>query len=250
MNQKTPTSFLPFLALAVLLCLAAVVAVYTQISLTNPPAAPTAEEITRITPTVRQETTAGDTLHASSAAAAYPAMESPTASPTSSAAAHGYPAPNLDLPTHSAGPKAVTTEDPSGTPTYINFLPVIMAGQYPFALQSTGVIATQGFSGCNWTGVAGQVFDLSGNPLKNLIVHMQGSWNGKPISVDSISGSSDEYGPAGYVFVLGTQLLASSNTLSIQLMDANHKNLSLPIPFSTYSDCAHNLILVNLIQKY
>jgi hypothetical protein len=198
-------------------------------------------------------------VHISSAANAYPAADSATATSTTASPAskeHGYPAPagakDITPTETTVTPEAtaVTPQATAVTPTYMNYLPIILAGQFQFGLQSTGVIATQGFAGCSWTGVAGQVFSLSGDPIANLIVHLQGVWNGQTVNQNAITGSATEYGPAGYVFVLGTQPIASSNALSLQLRDATPKTLSTPILFSTYADCAHNLILINFTQNF
>jgi hypothetical protein len=146
-----------------------------------------------------------------------------------------------------AAPKAL----PHAEGTNAVYLPAIInqkAPQYPFEVQQTGVLAIQGFSGCNWAGVAGQVFDLTGTPIKNLILHLEGLWNGSAVSVEALSGSADKYGPAGYEFELGTQTLDSTQVLWIQVQDATHKAVSPRVYFDTYNDCARNLILVNFVQ--
>ena len=167
--------------------------------------------------------------------------------PTGAADAMGvYPPP-------AAG--AQSTADAKGLPhaegTNAVYLPAIInekPPQYPFEIQQTGVLAVQGFSGCNWIGVAGQVFDMSGAPIQNLILHLEGFWNGSSVSSEVLSGSAGQYGPAGYEFVLGTQTLDSTQSLWIQVRDATHKELSTRVYLNTYNDCARNLILVNFVQ--
>jgi hypothetical protein len=167
--------------------------------------------------------------------------------PTPAADAQGvYPPPS-----GSAGGTAAPRVLPHAEGTNAVYLPAIInekAPQYPFEVQQTGVLAIQGFSGCNWAGVAGQVFDLTGTPIKNLILHLEGFWNGAAVSVETLSGSADKYGPAGYEFVLGTQTLDSTQALWIQVQDAAHKEISARVYFNTYNDCARNLILVNFVQ--
>ncbi|MGB7537536.1 MAG: hypothetical protein WBM17_03260 [Anaerolineales bacterium] len=150
---------------------------------------------------------------------------------------------------------AGVTLDPKAVPHAVGtnavYLPAIInekPPQYPFEVQQTGVLAVQGFSGCDWIGVAGQVFDMSGAPIKNLILHLEGFWNGNSVSREALSGSADQYGPAGYEFVLGTQTLDSTQSLWIQVQDATHKELSPRVYLNTYNDCARNLILVNFVQ--
>jgi hypothetical protein len=254
MQKKTSFPFLPFLALAAILCIAAVVGVYLRIS---QQATPTPLWDTPVATPMAETIDASTTKdHANAPGDAYPASARATPTPTQ-ALEHGYPVPGAKAITPTIGPKDVATDTVTPTtsvtpaiPTYVNYLPMISDGKYPFTLQETGVIATQGFSGCSWTGVAGQVFSLSGDPLLNLIIHLQGTFAGASINQDAISGVAVDYGPAGYLFVLGTQPLATANTLTVQLLDANRKALSLPIAFSTFADCAHNLILVNFVQNY
>jgi hypothetical protein len=258
MNTKTPISFLPFLGLAIIICLAAVTAVYLRFSLHPAPVASATVSMPAVPSLTREASLESATSNATamsrfpSVANAYPAFATPTATITStSPAMHGYPAPRTTVSAQTRIPKDVPTEGTSVASEHMIFLPMISNGKPAFGLQASGVITTQGFSGCNWTGVAGVVFDLSGNPISNLIVHLQGTWSGSTISQDAITGSATEYADAGgYLFVLGTQPIASSNMLSVQLLDANRKILSLPIPFSTFSDCAHNLVLVNFTQNY
>jgi hypothetical protein len=154
-------------------------------------------------------------------------------------------------PSSSAEGTAVPKAVPHAEGTNAVFLPAIInekPPQYPFEVQQTGVLAIQGFFGCNWTGVAGQVFDLTGAPIKNLILHLEGFWNGSAVSTEALSGSADQYGPAGYQFVLGTQTLDSTQALWIQVQYAAHKEISARVYFNTYNDCARNLILVNFVQ--
>ncbi len=150
---------------------------------------------------------------------------------------------------------ALATADSKGLPhaagTNAVYLPAIInekPPQYPFEVQQTGVLAVQGFSGCNWIGVAGQVFDLTGAPIQNLILHLEGFWDGSTVAREALSGSAAQYGPAGFEFVLGSTTLDSTQSMWIQVQDATHKQLSPRVYLNTYNDCARNLILVNFVQ--
>ena len=161
-------------------------------------------------------------------------------------AAGVYPPPESATAENSSSPKAAGTPGSNSV-----FLPAIINQQppeYPFELQSTGVMAIQGFFGCNWEGVAGQVFDLAGIPIQNLILHLEGFWAGQAVSAEKLSGSATQYGPAGYEFILGTQTLDSTQALWIQVFDATHKAISARVYLDTYNDCSRNLILVNFNQ--
>jgi hypothetical protein len=174
-----------------------------------------------------------------------PAFETVAPATPTVEAAGVYPPPEAAT-ANASSPKAGTT--PGGSTI---FLPAIVNERppdYPFELQSTGVIPIQGFYGCNWEGIAGQVFDLAGIPFQNLILHLEGAWAGNSISVEKLTGSATQYGPAGYEFVLGTQTMDSSQALWIQVLDATHKAISARVYLNTYNDCARNLILVNFNQ--
>jgi hypothetical protein len=165
--------------------------------------------------------------------------------PTPNTDANGvYPVSESSLAEGTAAPKAVWHA--AGTNSV--FLPAIINEKpplYPFEVQSTGVLAIQGFFGCAWTGVAGQIFDPTGDPIQNLFLHLEGFWNGSAVSAEVLSGSATQYGPAGYEFLLGNQPVGSSLTLWIQVLDATHKPISARIYFSTFNDCARNLVLIN-----
>jgi hypothetical protein len=171
----------------------------------------------------------------------------PETAPTATVAAQGvYPAPETSSGENTPAPKA------AGTPgTNSVFLPAIVNEKppdYPFELQPSGVMAIQGFFGCNWAGVGGQTFDLAGIPIQNLFLHLEGIWAGLAVSRESLSGSASQYGPAGYEFKLGDVTMDSSQSLWVQVLDATHKAISARIYLDTYNDCARNLILVNFNQ--
>jgi hypothetical protein len=174
-----------------------------------------------------------------------PAGDLPASTPTVDALGI-YPPPG-DATEGTAVPKAI----PDATGTNAVYLPAIInekPTQYPFEVQQTGVIAIQGFSGCNWTGIAGQVFDQTESPIQNLILHLEGFWGGKTVELEALSGSASQYGPAGYEFKLGDQPLDSTQALWIQVRDAANKEISARVYLNTYNDCARNLILVNFVQ--
>ena len=104
---------------------------------------------------------------------------------------------------------------------------------------------------CNWSGVVGQVFDATGKPLPSTVVVVKGMYGSKSVNIIGLTGmtAGKYYGDAAYEIVLGTSALNTTNTLTIQLFDLNGKPLSAAIPFSTYSDCAKNLAVINFVRK-
>lgn len=103
-------------------------------------------------------------------------------------------------------------------------------------------------AGCNWMGVAGQVFDAQGNPIRNILVNVGGVLNGKPVDLLGMTGLATNYGPAGYEMVLSTSVIASTGTLWVQLYDLSGNPISGKVVIDTYNDCQRNLILVNFVR--
>jgi len=114
----------------------------------------------------------------------------------------------------------------------------------PSALPST---RTHMAEGCNWLGVAGQVFDLQGMPVPGLLVNLGGTLNGETLSKTSLTGTEPLYGDAGYEIVLAKTPVESIGALWIQLADQANLPISDKIYFDTFADCEHNLVLINFI---
>ena len=72
-------------------------------------------------------------------------------------------------------------------------------------------------AGCNWLGVAGQVFDLEGQPEVNLIVEAGGTLEGQPLMGLSLTGLNVPYGPGGYEIQLADHTVASTNQVWVQI---------------------------------
>ena len=104
--------------------------------------------------------------------------------------------------------------------------------------------------GCEWLVIAGQVWDLEGEPVTGLTLHLFGELGGYTIDRFVLSGSENAvvYGRSGYEFTLEDLLVTSESSLQIQLIDSNGIPLSLPYTLQTFEDCQRNLILVNFKQ--
>jgi len=98
---------------------------------------------------------------------------------------------------------------------------------------------------CDWLVIAGQVWDLQGDPIPGLTLHLFGEINGHYFDQVRVSGSAPAYGESGYEFALEGMVADSQGSLSIQLEDTNGLPLSHPYTIETYNDCQRNLILVN-----
>ncbi len=101
-------------------------------------------------------------------------------------------------------------------------------------------------SGCNWLGVAGQVFDKDNKPLINQQVQVGGTLEDKTLQLLTLSGTTpkSEYGIAGFELVLSDHTIDSTQSLWIQLFDQSSQPLTNKIYFDTYSDCSQNLVFV------
>jgi hypothetical protein len=172
-----------------------------------------------------------------------------TPKPTNTPTATKTPKPTKTLtPTKTL--KASLTPTQSLTPV-ISLTPTV---SMPYVIQASSPVAMQNFArtdlACNWAGVAGQIFDLNGNPAKNLVIYVWGTYNSQPFDSITLTGYSSAlaYGPGGYEIALGSKAVDSVNQLTIQLYDLNGNAMSNPLQFSTFSDCSKNLIVINFTQ--
>lgn len=171
------------------------------------------------------------------------------------------------IPTATSELELVPTETPMPTATqegtYSNGTPVPevtpvqptetpFSGYYAFVVQNDiNAIESTLFKpnfGCNWIGVAGQVFDLQGRPVMGVRVWLRGTYNGKRVDLLSLTLESSPYGPSGFEFTLGDTPLNSTGQLSIQLLDQANIPISDRVYFDTFEDCQKNLILINFKQ--
>jgi hypothetical protein len=108
--------------------------------------------------------------------------------------------------------------------------------------------------GCNWLGIAGQIFDSGGQVQKNIIIKAGGKINGIPVEEDMTMPLSNPeidkaYGPGGYEITLASAPADTQLTAWIQLYNLTGYPLTERIFFVTYKDCQKNLILMNFIEK-
>lgn len=156
-------------------------------------------------------------------------------------------------------PTATSTKQPTVTvkpPTAtVTAQPTATAIQMLFTVQRGSPVFITNFvhkdAGCNWQGYAGQVFDRSGNPLKNYIVKITGTYNNKNISILSVTGlvSGNPYGPGSYEIVLGNSTIGSYHLLSMQLFNSSGVAVTDSLLIDTSAACAKNLGIINFKQK-
>jgi hypothetical protein len=106
-------------------------------------------------------------------------------------------------------------------------------------------------AGCEWMGVAGQIFGADGKPQLNLVVVVKGKLGKNNLDLAGVSGipEADIYGPGGYEIQLADKPSASTQSLSIQVYDLNGNALSDAYAFDTYPDCTQNLIVINFAAR-
>lgn len=161
-------------------------------------------------------------------------------------------------PTNTSAPLPTDTPAPSSTPFSL-FTPtqtVAVSGVRgsPFEVSqgtpvSTASLAFYPERRCDWMGVAGQVFDLSGAPISGQQVRIGGFLGGKAVDMLTLTGLTSAYGTAGfYEFTLADKPIASNKSLWLQLVDQAGLAMSEKIYFETFESCDKNLTFINFKQ--
>jgi len=162
-------------------------------------------------------------------------------------------------PTATNTPQPTPTSAPTETP-FILFTAspapeeTQPTGGMPFVISPGTPVSTSSGAfhpeeGCNWLGIAGQVFDLSGAPVSGQQVRVGGTLAGGEMDILSLTGLANAYGTAGfYEFKLGDTPIASRGTLWVQLLDQAGLEMSDKIYFDTFDTCEKNLVFINFRQ--
>jgi hypothetical protein len=181
--------------------------------------------------------------------------ELPTSTPTPRV---GLPA--TWTPTITSSPTNTATPLPSLTPTEIEEVEITSTPEsppeegFPFVVQDPPgePVYIQNIHypdlGCDWMGLGGQAFALNGAPMKFLTVHLGGTLGGGTLDILTLTGTAPQYGEGGYEFTLADSVIASNDTVWVQLLDQAGLPLSDQIYFDTFADCEMNQILINFQQ--
>jgi len=151
--------------------------------------------------------------------------------------------------TQTLNPTETKRPDPTQT-----FVPAATQELRPFVLdgepEPLPSVMVRPQLGCDWLVIAGQVWDLQGDPITGLTLHLFGELGGNAIDRYGLSGAPEAiaYGESGYEFALQGLVVDSVGSLQIQLLDTDGAALSLPYVLQTFNDCQKNLILVNFKQ--
>jgi len=141
---------------------------------------------------------------------------------------------------------SIPTELPAETST-----PQFITTPFPFVLQSDTPAYIKNFAyplkGCDWLGIAGQVFDEDGKPLLNKIVIVTGKIEEEVLEIVGVTGvpEADIYGPGGFEIQIADHVFASEKALDIQVFNLDGIPITDSISFDTLADCGKNLIIIN-----
>ena len=163
----------------------------------------------------------------------------------------------IEIPTVAATdsvPPAITPEEvgPETTPTATE---VVVEVRSAFVLQEGTPVYMPNFNyldkGCNWQGVAGQVFGEDNVPVSYLIVKVFGTWNSGEVSKIAVTGMVEgkPYGEGSYEIELGNIAADSIDPLFIQVFNSDGDPLSDPYQLTTRAACDQNLTIVNFVTN-
>lgn len=147
-------------------------------------------------------------------------------------------------PTRTPTPTPTDTPTPGPSPTAT---PTFSA--YPFTKDSNSPDYLQNWAntaGCNWMGVAGEVFDLDNSPVASgqYVVHVWDSGIDKRVKV----GDAPTYGPSGYEqFLYDVPRIQEQN---IQLETASGTAVSQVYRVQTRASCRENLVWFTFVQNH
>jgi hypothetical protein len=173
----------------------------------------------------------------------------PTATPSTETAQPTFtlqPTATLAISTATLVPPTATLEPPTPTSEETATQDPISPTPLPsveFVLQPGTPIYLSNFNqpdaGCDWMGVAGQVFDRSGNEIQGLTI-LSGE-------LTSITGEAQGYGPGGYEILISNTPVDSTATYWVQVLGENNQPLSERVYFDTFASCEMNLVLINFV---
>jgi len=99
--------------------------------------------------------------------------------------------------------------------------------------------------GCDFAGVAGQVFGLDDAPISGMRIQVAGILSGEPIDKIGLTGAATQYGPGAYYEIQLGNAPVASETLHIVLINEQGQPISESTAFSTFDNCQQNLIFIN-----
>ncbi len=186
--------------------------------------------------------------------------QAPSETPEPTTADLASPTPeNTQEPISTATPTMTATSTATDLPT-LTFTPqpTFTATPAPYHLQLMNPFYLSNFThpelGCNWLGIAGQIFSSGGQVQLDILIKAGGELSGEPIEEEMTMPLADPdvdlaYGPGGYELTLAFSPVDTESTAWIQLFSLDGDPLSEKIYLTTFADCQKNLILMNFSER-
>lgn len=175
----------------------------------------------------------------------------PTASPTKQAASTATPTAVLEgseLIPPTLTPTPTRTPTPTPTPRGPTPTPTNTPSAFPFTKTADSPIYLRNYAnsaGCNWSGIAGEVLDVAGNPVA-LGLYRVHIWDGG-VDVRLDTSSKQEYGPSGWEqFIFNAPVERFYN---IQLETVSGTAVSEVYRVQSQNDCNRNLLYFIFLQN-
>lgn len=131
------------------------------------------------------------------------------------------------------------------TPTPVLISSFIVQEQMPIYLPNFAHLS----AGCDWMGVAGQVFDSDGQEIQDLTIMLGNTLTAEEQIIAARTGLAPAYGPGGYEIQIADKTFDSSNSIWVQVINPAGQAVSTKFFFDTFDDCSRNLILINFIPE-
>lgn len=180
-----------------------------------------------------------------------PTVSGATAVPLGTLGPTAEPTATGLIPTKTATPTSTPTATSTATATAIGptATPRPTKSPFPFTRSDLSPFYLQNFAnsaGCDWMGIAGEVLDLSRDPVAagSYRVHIWGSGIDERLQV----GSAPDYSPAGYEQFLFN--LPVVRDYSIQLETSSGTTVSPIYSIQTRASCNENLVRFDFIQNH
>ena len=154
------------------------------------------------------------------------------------------PIPEVNEPPAPTQDEQVEPEDEK-VEEIVGDMPIVLQDKNPYYIPA---VSMNNSYGCEWMGVAGQVFAMNNAPVQGLVLEIGGSLSGERFDKVTVTGMVPAYGPGGYEVKLADVPVESSNSLWIRVLDQSGLPMSEKIYFKTFDDCDMNLILINFKQ--
>lgn len=150
------------------------------------------------------------------------------------------------LPSETPSPTATATPRPTATRAAVPSDATNTPSSYPFTMQNEAPTYTAytGEAGCDYMAIAGQVFDVNGDPLMGMPILVEGD---DRFSALGFSGNAPSYGRSGYEVFIND--IPYEGVFTVRLIGENGQPRSADIVVETSDSCEQNLVIVNFVAN-